>query len=182
MKRAAVALTICIVTLVAEARGSVSSSCQLFLKTPNERTLAAMSELAESKCWAVINSSNTTRDRLNRFVGKGNRWAAQVSARHLNTLAGGNLEDALVALGQFGDHDMQRLFVFANRGLLSERQLTDTLTMLPLSLSDNAAAQLQVIRARRDKAIRVSRKDLLNQRRQAVKALDTFAAEIRSKR
>jgi hypothetical protein len=145
--------------------------------------------LDELSCWTVIGSSNDNLNRLNYLVETGNRWAAQYSAEHLKELDGGNLkeldggnlEDALIALGQFSNHDAQRLLLFANNGLLSKRELTDALTMLPLSLSDNPHAQLISLQSRRDKVMRVTRADLQKQRAQALAAIDTFVSEITSK-
>jgi hypothetical protein len=145
--------------------------------------------LDELSCWTVIGSSNDNLNRLNYLVETGNRWAAQYSAEHLKELDGGNLkeldggnlEDALIALGQFSNHDAQRLLLFANNGLLSKRELTDALTMLPLSLSDNPHAQLISLQSRRDKVMRVTRADLQKQRAQALAAIDTFVSEITSR-
>ena len=126
-------------------------------------------------------SSNVKINRLNQTVSQGNRWGAEYLVRHLKQLDGGNLEDALVALGQFSSRDMERLLAFSMEGLLSKQELTDALTMLPLSLSDNAAAQLSSLSLRRRKAMRVTRSDLLEQRKHALEAIDDFVAEIRSK-
>lgn len=127
----------------------------------------------------ILSNANVTR--LNELVKSGNRWAAEFSARNLKGLDGGNLEDALVALGQFSEHDMVRLLMFAQAGLLSTNELSDALTMLPLSLSDNPGAQLNLVMTRRNKAAAVREQVLSNQRAQALKALDDFAVEIRSK-
>ena len=159
-----------------------SSPCQsavpAFFKAPDGHRLITLDELS---CWTVIGSSNDNLNRLNYLVETGNRWAAQYSAEHLKELDGGNLEDALIALGQFSNHDAQRLLLFANNGLLSKRELTDALTMLPLSLSDNPHAQLISLQSRRDKVMRVTRADLQKQRAQALAAIDTFVSEITSR-
>ena len=96
-------------------------------------------------------------------------------------LDGGNLEDALVALGQFSEHNMQRFLSFANKGILSDHALRDALTMLPLSLTDDPQAQLRALSLRRRHAMSVNRNDLQQQRAEALKAIDDFAAEVRSK-
>ena len=132
-------------------------------------------------CWAVIGSSNDSLNRLNRLVETGNRWAAQYSAEHLKELDGGNLEDALIALGQFSNHDVQSLLTLAKKGLLTKRELADVLTMLPLSLSDDPHAQLSSLRSRRDKVVKVNRTDLQKQKAQALTAIDAFMSEITSK-
>lgn len=90
----------------------------------------------------------------------GNRWAAQYLAKHLNQLDGGNLEDALRALGEFANLDMELFLRFANEGLLSRRELTDAVTVLPVSLSDSPQAQLKLLSARKSKVSRIARKNL----------------------
>lgn len=167
------------------SQGSTAHTCQrsvsTFLDNPNKSTVAALSELRDSTCWHVIDSSNTDFNRLSEWVGKGNPWAAQYLANHLKRLDGGNLEDALRALGQFSDHDMEGLLILAGRGRLSNGELTDALTMLPLNLSDDSAAQLKSLAARREHVMGVTRKDLTEQKAAALKAIDDFASEIRAK-
>jgi hypothetical protein len=152
-----------------------------FLTLPAEHTFAAVSGSNEASCWAVVESSNANLSWLDHRVEQGNQWAAQYLAKHLKQLDGGNLEDTLVALGQFSEHDMERLLFFAKTGLLSKRELSDALTMLPLSLSDDPRGQLKSLNTRRTRVLGVARKDLLEQRAQALSAIDEFASEIRSK-
>jgi hypothetical protein len=145
MKRQVLGLIMFSMMLVSVSlQASIKSGCQekvsVFLTLPGKASLTALSGLDETTCWTIIGSSNTKLNRLNHWVEQGNRWAAQYLAKHLKQLDGGNLEDALVALGQFSDHDMESLLSFANRGLLSKHEFTDALTMLSLSLSDNPRA------------------------------------------
>ena len=169
-------------TLRLQAFGqAVPSECQsavrTFLNTPDEHGLVA---LDKSACWNVLGSSNINLNRLNNLVAMGHRWAAQYSAGHLKELDGGNLEDALRALGKFSDHDMEDLLMFASKGLLSKHELADAVTMLPLILSDDPRAQLSSLEARRQKILRVTRTDLQEQRAQALNALGESLSEIRS--
>ncbi len=162
----------------------VNSGCHeavdAFISLPTENTLAALSRLDEDGCWSVVRPSNPTQDQLNHWAELGNRWAAQYLVIHLKQLDGGNLEDVLVALGQFSDHDMERFLLFAKKGQLSERELADALTMLPLALSDNPHAQLDMLSARKSKVMGVTRKDLSDQKTQALRAINDFTYEIRS--
>lgn len=164
---------------------AISAGCHdevmALLAMPNSRTLDAVSGAGDQPCWAVIASSNEKLDKLLHFVEGGNRSAAEYLAGHLNTLDGGNLEDSLVALGQFSDHRMEALLDFAKDGRLSEHELREALTMLPLSLSDNPRAQLNVLKARRRCVTRVSRKDLAQVKDAALNAIDDFLAEIKAK-
>jgi hypothetical protein len=148
---------------------------------PTKDTIDKLSESDGTTCWAAFESSNANLNKLDRWVEQGNRWAAQYLSQHLRQLDGGNLEDALVALGEFSNHDMERLLRFAKAGLLAKNELSDTLTMLPLSLSDNPRAQLASLSRRRTNLMRVTAKELSEQKAQALNAIDEFAAEIRSK-
>lgn len=189
MKKRILGLLIALSMLVGlgvQASGSaISPSCQeavsAFLATPAKRTLLALSGSDDADCWAAIGSSNANLNQLIHSVKQGNRWAAQYLAKHLRKLDGGNLEDSLIALGQFSDHNMERLLIFANKSQLSKHELTDALTMLPLSLSDNPQAQLASLKARRSSVMRVTRKELTEQRALALRAIDDFVSEIRSK-
>jgi hypothetical protein len=183
VNRVAIALSVLALTAPLELR-AVANPCQTpataFVRNPNQATFVALSRFSDSACWTVIDGSNLSRNSLNRRVRSGNRWAAQYSAQHLKMLDGGNLEDALVALGQFGDRNMEGLLLLGQQGSLNERELTDALTMLPVSLSDNPNSQLTVVRARKAKAVNVSRTDLAKQQTAAIQALDDFAAEIKA--
>jgi multidrug resistance efflux pump len=156
------------------------SEIYAFLAAPTRTTLAALPEASDATCWAVIEKSDARLNQLNRWVAGGNPWAAQYLARHLKGLDGGNWEDALVALGEFSDHDMERLLILANEGLLSNRELRHALTMLPLSLSDDQRAQLNLLQQRRAKVNHVTRQTLSVQKAEALKAIDEFAAEVKS--
>lgn len=162
-------------------RQACQDALDAFLTLPTKATLLALARRDQDGCWSVVGPSNATQNRLNHWAERGNRWAAQYLAKHLKQLDGGNLEDALIALGQFSDHDMERLLVFANKGLLSELNLRSALTMLPLSLSDNPHAQLDMLNARKGKVIRITRQDLSAQKTQALNAINDFECEIRSK-
>jgi hypothetical protein len=164
---------------------SFQSTCQEavdeFLVLPTDQTLARLAILDQAGCWPVLRASNSTQDKLNHWVQRGNPWAAQYLAKHLNQLDGGNLEDAFIALGEFSDHNTEFLLLFAKNGLLTKHELTNALTMLPLALSDNPRAQLNSLALRRSKVERVMRRDLAHQRVEALGAIDEFVAEIKSK-
>jgi hypothetical protein len=165
---------------------SPATGCQkatdLFIATPNQESLTALSRLDNGSCWPLIGSSNAKLGLLNRSVEKGNQFAAQYLAEYLSQLGGGNLEDALRALGLFADHHMERLLFFAKKGLLSKNELEeDALTMLPLSLSDDPRAQLGLLCKRKNSVLRVTRTSLSEQRSQALSAISAFMSEIRTK-
>jgi hypothetical protein len=185
IRESIIALLLLVTVSFPASESAAASECQaksrVFLSHPSKPSLTALSGLGEDACWTAFRSSNTNLDKLNKWVEQGNRWAAQYCIKHLKQLDGGNLEDALIALGKFSDHDMESLLFFAKEGLLSKHALADTLTMLPLSLSDNPRAELSFLSARKGKVMRVARQDLLEQKAQALTAIDDFVAEIKSK-
>jgi hypothetical protein len=75
---------------------------------------------------------------------------------------------------------MEELLVLSSKNILTDRELKDALTMLPLSLSDDAHAQLKILNSRRNKVLHVTRKDLSRERSRALAAIDSFASEIKS--
>lgn len=161
-----------------------ATTCQMpaeaFLSCPTKETLSTVDRPNDEDCWEIIGTANKNLDRLLRSVKNGNRWSSSYLVKRLSKLDGGNLEDAMIALGQFGEHNIERLLIFAKRGELSNRQLSDALTMFPLSLSDSSGAQLETIKARRRKVTLVKRWDLAEQRAIALKAIDEFQNEITS--
>lgn len=167
-----------------QATESKSPSCEKaitsFLATPSKQTYAALSEKNGVSCWSIIRLSNTNLNQLIHSVEQGNLWAAQYLVKNLRSLGGGNLEDSLISLGQFSEHNMEQFFVFVRDGKISKREFSDALTMLPLSLSDDRDAQLSVLKTRKDKVMQVTRKDLVEQNGLALKAINDFMAEIRA--
>ena len=153
---------------------------EAFLTLPTKSTLDKLIESDQTTCWALFESSDASLDKLKHHVEHGNRWAAEYLSEHLKQLDGGNLEDALVALGQFSNHDMERFLWFAKTGLLSRWQFCQALTMLPLSLSDHPKAQLASLKRRRTNLARVTLPELSRQKTEGLSAIDSFEAEIKS--
>ena len=166
----------------AQDRGGSESDCDewitAFSTHPNQNSLEKVSGPADAGCWALVGSSNSLLSKLNDWTKKGNQWTAQYLAEHLNNLDGGNLEDVLRALGEFSEHDMARLLLFAHEGTLSGQELDDSLTMLPLSLSDNPTAQLRSLKLRRRKVTSITRTELSQQKAQALTAIDRHITEV----
>ena len=72
---------------------------------------------------------------------RGDDRAAHCLALGLQSLDGGELEDALVAFGLYGDRKPIKLLALAHQGTLSRQSLTDAVQMLPLSLTDDMQGQ-----------------------------------------
>jgi hypothetical protein len=160
-----------------------SPDCQrlatAFLANPTKSTASDLQSNKGNVCWPAIESSNVNFNILLRNIQRGKYWAARYLAVNLKYTDGGNLEDSLAALGTFSDHDMEDFLGFAKEGLISKHEFSDAVTALPLSLSDNQVAQLAALKAREGKIIRVSRKDLSEQKALAIKTIEEFVAEIK---
>lgn len=150
-----------------------------FINQPDESTRAMLDQGA-GDCWAKIQDSNEKIDALATLVRNGKRSAVAYLAPHLRQLDGGNLEDALIALGVFAESNMEEFLDLESRGELTSREASDSLTMLPLPLSDDLRAQLVTMRRRRAAVIGVSRTDLAKVKTHALSTIDKFIVEIKS--
>jgi hypothetical protein len=99
-------------------------------------------------------------------------------AAGLHSLDGGELEDALIALGQFGDQRPAELLRLAHRGLLSKASLADAVQMLPLSMADDLHAQTTALRIRREQFAAVALPTLVAERDLAVRSIESTLADI----
>ena len=152
---------------------------EAFLQNPTEETHNNLALFAREQCWSVFGSSNQKQKQLTESVAGGNRWAAKYLALHLRQIGGGNLEDALISLGQFGDGDMESLLALRKNEILSRRSLAKALVMAPSSLTDKMKAQLDLLEARKSKVIAVSKEDLTSEKAEAIAAIDKVTALIR---
>lgn len=150
-----------------------------FLTAPNNSKLTAMQSREETGCWSVVGSSNMNLQRLQRAVKNGNPAAGKYLAVNLKHLDGGNLEDSLIALGQFSETRATSFLSFAEKGYITNQELEDAVTMLPLSLSDDENAQLAAMETRAKKIGEVTCDELKNQRALALDEIRKFMSEIR---
>ena len=91
---------------------------------------------------------------------------------------GGDLEDALIGLGRFGDTHMESLLDLAAKNWLSSKDLRRALVILPPELADDQRAQLQKLKARRGEIERITRPTLSKYRKEALEAIDAFIGQI----
>jgi hypothetical protein len=98
----------------------------------------------------------------------------------LPSLDGGELEDALVALGQYGDLRPVELLMLSHQGTLSRHSLAKAVGMLPLSLTDNMQGQLTAMNRRRDQYRRIAQPELTTERQLALQSIESALAEIRT--
>ncbi|HXE95110.1 MAG TPA: hypothetical protein VN642_01790 [Dongiaceae bacterium] len=156
-----------------------SNNVEAFFSKPTMATFSTLSSSSRD-CWYIV-QSNLNLNKLITLTSKGNKWAAEYMVAHLQNLDGGNLEDSLIGLGQFGEHCIECLLELEKFNKLYKAQLNDALTMLPLALSDKPNAQLKLLKLRRSKVVHVRREDLIEQKAFAIKAIDDFISEISSK-
>ena len=138
---------------------------------------SASIQAESSKCSRL--ATEASRQGLDQRVEKGDPEAARCLALALRSLDGGELEDALVALGQFGDHRPADLLSMARQGTLSKRSLVDAVAMLPLSLSDNLPAQAAALKGRHDKYSKVVRASLTTEQELVLRSIDTALRDLR---
>ncbi len=132
-----------------------TSSCpdrtETFLRSPTKPNyLAIVGSGAKpvANCWAVVGTSQKNRDDLTRLVVQGNPWGIRFVAINLKTLDGGDLEDALRILGE-ASHSAPGLLLSLNvNGTISDHELAEAATMLPLSFVDKKNESLNELKMR----------------------------------
>ena len=122
--------------------------------------------------------SSVRSQALDRHAELGDDRAARCLAIGLGSLDGGDLEDALVALGRYGDRRPMKLLALTQQGTLTMRSLADAVRMLPLSYSDDFGRQQLSLKARRDRFREVSQPRLSAQRGLALRSIDAALAEL----
>jgi hypothetical protein len=146
-----------------------------FLRVPSSTSFAAINPAADNKCSYFTVEQLQGLDKL---AASGDRYAAQLLASQIRTLDGGELEDALRSLGEFGSRHMQEFIGPAVAGAMTDRNLADALTMLPLDLEDNFDAQLAELRKRRSALEGLADKGAQQRGKAAIASLDKFIGEV----
>lgn len=149
-----------------------------FLAAPDSAKLFLIEGSDREACWQSLRVSDERMQSLLRLVAGGNESSARFLARHLSQLDGGDLEDSLIAIGQFSDLHMETFLNLVAPNLLSVEDLKSALTMLPLDVADEPATQLAMMKARRNKVATLDQVTLTAQKKVALCAIDTFIAEI----
>jgi hypothetical protein len=146
-----------------------------FLVVPLAMVVSAEAASVPTDC---EQPSSTRGQAFDRQAGSGDSRAAQCLAVGLDSLDGGELEDALVALGRYGDHRPTKLLALAHQGTLSKPSLADAVRMLPLSLADNFGRQRRALEARRSRFRNVSQSTFSAERELALRSIDSALAEL----
>ena len=159
---------------------------EVFLENPNEQTIKPLSGSHAGPCWVLIRPSEAHDHRFYKLlagVKKGNRWAAQYLIAHFGApeIDGAVLEDSLIALGVFAARSgkgMEQLMYFRKSGLLSVYSFKDSLIMLPETFVDDACGQLKELKARKNRILRITKKDLAAERAIALETINQNLSEI----
>jgi hypothetical protein len=146
-----------------------------FLSAPSNTTFAAMDRGVDAKCSRYPVEQLQGLDKL---ASHGNRYAAQLLAPQVRLLDGGELEDALRSLGEFGSRHMQEFMAPAVAGALTDRNIADALTMLPLDLEDDFNAQLAELRKRRAALESLTDQGAQQRGKAAIVSLEKFIGEV----
>lgn len=133
---------------------------------------------ASTDCSAITESAS--RQALDRLVVAGDDGAAACLSGSLRSLDGGELEDALVALGRYGENKPEKLLLLAHRGILAKASLASAVSKLPSSLSDDLEAQAATLEARRSLFASVVQSNLLVERQLVLRSLASAISDIRS--
>ena len=118
-------------------------------------------------------------EALAQKVEEGDGQAAHCLASRLKQLDGGLAEDATRALGQYGDRNPVHFLRLFDEGVLSERQLANAVSMLPLSLVDDFQAQFKALEARRKRFQKVTARELANERKLVLERIKARLDETR---
>lgn len=170
--------------LAVAAQSSTSQDAQFcgekareFIHRPSGASVNAL-EADASGCWSTIAHSDELLQSLIKVVAGGDVVAAAYLAPRIRRLEGGNLEDALTALGEFAEKRMKEFLELVKAGKITTHELNDSLTMLPLTLSDEPSAQLSAMKKRRAQVEQITDPALSDYRAAALKSIDSFIAEI----
>lgn len=117
---------------------------------------------------------------LERAAESGDTSSALCLAKHLHLkhLDGGELEDALVALGSYGDHHPRELLLMTKHGQLTDINLADAVRMLSDNFVDQFKAQARAMRARRERFRSVTDPLLASQRGVALRSIELAIREV----
>lgn len=167
-------------TDLANASGACEIAAQAFVNVPTFKNFDLVSKSCKKEHGKKNLLSNSSLIRLNNHAANGNKWAAKYIALHLKYLDGGNLEDAMIALGQFGDSDMKELLMLNHKDIITESNTTRLLVMMPLSVSDNENNQLDLIKQRKSKIFAIHEKELYKIRLLSISALNEMSKTIKN--
>jgi hypothetical protein len=153
-----------------------------FLSDPNEVTYGKLvdpyTRVVSDDCWDYIANGNNALQRLLKKVSAGNLWTAIFIARNIDRLDGGDLEDALIALGVSMDKDPNLLLSLHRDGIIDNQTLSSCVSQRPLSLVDDQKGTLLLLKLRKKKILSVKTPGLEDAKREALIQLDETINDI----
>jgi hypothetical protein len=153
-----------------------------FLKRPGSETYIGLMDDAgghlRDECRDIL-LKPTVNAKLLRSVETGNQWGIRVLVEGLSSLDGGELEDAHRALGVSFEHNPRFLLKLYAEQRLTSNELTDSLTMLPLSHVDDKPGTLARLLKRKAIVTTVLDTKLLKAKRVALAALQEGIGEVK---
>lgn len=158
-----------------DSRSSCKAAIARFLEAPTADGLSAIPHHGD-ECWSKLKTKQL--QALDALVAGGNKYAARLLAPHVRHLEGGELEDALRAVGQFATHAMPDAVDLCLSGALTEREFRDALTMLPVGLEDNFAGQLTELQTRRSAIGELADPRARELKETAAASIDAFISEV----
>ena len=148
---------------------------------PNGSSIASRPKEEEGFCLGEQPISTAYLVYLRTKVTNGDPQAARCLVANLHLLDGGELEDSLIALGEFSKHQMAYFLSLRKENLISRVSFENALTMLPLAMTENPKSSLTELAIRKTAVLEVDGRDLIVQKRAALEALERFSDEIKSK-
>lgn len=107
-----------------------------------------------------------------------NEWAIKILIKHTSDLDGGELEDAYIALGESVDIKPIILLREFKEQRMTENQFAQAVEMLSLSFTDNESGKVLALKARKKKILLIKDVNLKQQKRVAIKAIDSRIGRI----
>lgn len=145
--------------------GDCGSAFASFLASPTEKSFFTLRNTKGGACGQKLDSLDEIFEHVVKLTAKGNWWAAMYLGENLHYFDGGNLEDALVALGEFADRDMTRFVLMLHDGHIERQGFVNALQTSPESLTDDFDGQLKSFIQRKRLLLQVNQRSLFAERR-----------------
>jgi hypothetical protein len=171
-------MVIIICIFILEIANVYSLDCEhrvIFLDEPTEENYIGLND----ECWSEFEKDVLRLTRLYNHAEQANEWAIRYLIKHLDKLDGGELEDALIALGESLHINPIILFREFKEGRMREYSFRSALEMLPLSFVDNKKGTLQELELRKMIVFSINEPGFEREKELAIKVLDDSIAEVK---
>jgi len=150
-----------------------------FLNKPSSESREGLERADSGACSKQATDIDENFHRLVMTVSSGSDAAAEFLAAQVASIDGGQLEDALIAIGSYSERNLQGLLRLAQLKKISEKHLSESLVATPLSLADKFADQVAVLSGRRELVSKLSDPSLSYLKTQLLQTLDAAIAETK---